>query len=237
DAFFAIMDAQTQKRLDQVDEETKSQLDAIDKQLENEELTEEKREKLEAKRTELEEEADAERKKIEEEAAQRKLAIANFEVLINGGVAVTKALSVDPTGILAAFVAAQVFAELALINAAQIPAFAKGTNYSPEGMALVGEKGPEVVYLPRGSKVKTAAESKRIMNQPLDNRAITEMMNHEIQRQIHLKYDQNVTNKFSQSMSDRNLIKSDSQTREVLYEMTDRIVDELRSQNASRGTI
>jgi hypothetical protein len=32
-------------------------------------------------------------------------------------------------------------------------AYAKGTDYAPGGMALVGERGPELVNLPRGSKV------------------------------------------------------------------------------------
>lgn len=31
--------------------------------------------------------------------------------------------------------------------------YASGTNYAPGGMALVGERGPEIVELPRGSKV------------------------------------------------------------------------------------
>ena len=34
-----------------------------------------------------------------------------------------------------------------------IPGFAKGTNFAPGGMALVGERGPELVNLPRGSQV------------------------------------------------------------------------------------
>lgn len=34
-----------------------------------------------------------------------------------------------------------------------IPGFATGTNYAPGGLAVVGEKGPELVNLPRGSKV------------------------------------------------------------------------------------
>jgi hypothetical protein len=34
-----------------------------------------------------------------------------------------------------------------------IPGFATGTNFAPGGMALVGEKGPELVNLPRGSQV------------------------------------------------------------------------------------
>jgi hypothetical protein len=32
-------------------------------------------------------------------------------------------------------------------------AFASGTNFAPGGAALVGERGPEIVYLPRGSQV------------------------------------------------------------------------------------
>jgi len=32
-------------------------------------------------------------------------------------------------------------------------AFADGTNFAPGGAALVGERGPEIVYLPRGSQV------------------------------------------------------------------------------------
>ncbi len=34
-----------------------------------------------------------------------------------------------------------------------IPGFAGGTNFAPGGLALVGEKGPELVNLPRGSQV------------------------------------------------------------------------------------
>lgn len=34
-----------------------------------------------------------------------------------------------------------------------VPAFANGTNFAPGGMALVGERGPEIVNLPRGSQV------------------------------------------------------------------------------------
>ncbi|GEC15152.1 tape measure protein [Nitrobacter winogradskyi] len=34
-----------------------------------------------------------------------------------------------------------------------IPKFANGTNFAPGGMAIVGERGPELVNLPRGSEV------------------------------------------------------------------------------------
>jgi len=47
---------------------------------------------------------------------------------------------------------------LAMITAAQssiksVSKFASGTNYAPGGLALVGERGPELVNLPRGSQV------------------------------------------------------------------------------------
>jgi len=41
----------------------------------------------------------------------------------------------------------------------QIPGFANGTDYAPGGMAWVGERGPELVNLPRGSQVFSNQES------------------------------------------------------------------------------
>ncbi len=46
------------------------------------------------------------------------------------------------------------------------PAFARGTGSAPGGFALVGEQGPELIYLPKGSAVKTAGETKSIMAGP-----------------------------------------------------------------------
>ena len=39
------------------------------------------------------------------------------------------------------------------INSAKIPGYAGGTNFHPGGLALVGERGPELVDMPRGSRV------------------------------------------------------------------------------------
>ena len=41
-----------------------------------------------------------------------------------------------------------------------IPGFANGTNFAPGGLAWVGERGPELVELPRGSRVHTAEASR-----------------------------------------------------------------------------
>ncbi|MBO9437338.1 hypothetical protein J7354_01565 [Sulfitobacter sp. R18_2] len=40
-----------------------------------------------------------------------------------------------------------------LMSSIGIPGFANGTNYAPGGLAMVGERGPELVNLPRGSRV------------------------------------------------------------------------------------
>ena len=48
-----------------------------------------------------------------------------------------------------------------------LPFFASGTNYAPGGLSVVGEKGAELVNLPRGSKVYTASQTKNIMSDAL----------------------------------------------------------------------
>jgi hypothetical protein len=42
--------------------------------------------------------------------------------------------------------------------------FAAGTNFAPGGIALVGERGPELVNLPRGSQVITASRTRHILD-------------------------------------------------------------------------
>ncbi|MBC8531812.1 phage tail tape measure protein [Gehongia tenuis] len=49
-------------------------------------------------------------------------------------------------------------------SASRVPSYAVGTSYHPGGMALVGEQGPELVALPRGSKVYTARQTEAVMN-------------------------------------------------------------------------
>ena len=42
--------------------------------------------------------------------------------------------------------------------------FASGTDFAPGGMAIVGEQGPELVSLPRGSKVYNSSQTSDMMN-------------------------------------------------------------------------
>lgn len=46
----------------------------------------------------------------------------------------------------------------------EIPMLAKGTSNFKGGQAIVGEEGPELVTMPRGSRVNTAAQTSRILD-------------------------------------------------------------------------
>lgn len=52
-----------------------------------------------------------------------------------------------------------------------VPLFAKGTNFAPGGPAILGENGPELVNLPRGSEVKTASQTRQILSGATRNKA------------------------------------------------------------------
>ena len=55
----------------------------------------------------------------------------------------------------------------------KVPAYATGTPFHPGGLALVGERGPELVKLPRGSSVYTHSETERILSGGGDTYYIT----------------------------------------------------------------
>ncbi len=65
-----------------------------------------------------------------------------------------------------ASMALQAFVFKPLALALGIPGFASGTDFAPGGLALVGEKGPELVNLPRGSQV-IPNDRLRKVNNPL----------------------------------------------------------------------
>ncbi|HXF62562.1 MAG TPA: hypothetical protein VNK95_13155, partial [Caldilineaceae bacterium] len=53
------------------------------------------------------------------------------------------------------------------LNLPGIPGFAAGTAFAPGGLALVGERGPELIELPRGARVYDAAETRQMMGEGL----------------------------------------------------------------------
>lgn len=54
---------------------------------------------------------------------------------------------------------------IAALIKGKIPGFASGTSSAPGGLALVGERGPELVNLPRGSQVISNAALRRLQTQ------------------------------------------------------------------------
>lgn len=58
-----------------------------------------------------------------------------------------------------------------------ITAFASGTESAPGGLALVGEEGPEIMSVPRGSRVSTAAETRRLLGGANDNASAAPVVN------------------------------------------------------------
>lgn len=65
--------------------------------------------------------------------------------------------------------------QIGAIAATPIPAFAKGGIMPYDGMAMVGEQGPELVNLPAGAQVVNNTETNRILNN--DNKQITVQVN------------------------------------------------------------
>jgi tape measure domain-containing protein len=53
-----------------------------------------------------------------------------------------------------------------------VPPFAKGTLSAPGGLALVGELGPEIIDLPRGSRVHTAQQTRQMIDQEMFAKAV-----------------------------------------------------------------
>lgn len=58
-----------------------------------------------------------------------------------------------------------------------MPAFANGTSNAPGGLAMVGERGPEMVNLPSGSRVFDAQKTERMMGDGSDEITINQTIN------------------------------------------------------------
>jgi len=119
----------------------------------------------------LKEKADALKEKMEEVKGAFKSA---FVGLVTGAKSLKESIS-DLLGKFAEMLASSAFDALwgGMIGGGKrkgiggflggIFGFANGTPSAPGGMALVGERGPELVNLPRGSQVKTNAQTMTMM--------------------------------------------------------------------------
>lgn len=87
-------------------------------------------------------------KKLKTKQAKQDKANALFKAAINTALAVTNMLSSSgPLGFITAAIAAAIgVAQIAIIAARPIPQYAKGTNRAGKGLAIVGEKGRELIF-------------------------------------------------------------------------------------------
>lgn len=125
----------------------------------------------------------AEENKLKIKQAKRDKLQALFNIGLNTAEAITRSVALSPLtgGMPFAAIAATIGAiQAALVLARPLPQFYKGTTSSPEGPALVGERGQELIkspsgkmeltgnkaevrYLEKGSVVYTATETKRML--------------------------------------------------------------------------
>ena len=177
-SIFSFFDAIRQRRNQESEEEIAKLEERTKQQLENENLTAKQREAILNRERAL-------REKLEKEQAERNRRLAIFnkalaitESIIQTALQVVKLGIITPQAILAGILGG---VQTAAIAAQPIPAFAKGTSNAPGGLALVGEKGREIIVepsgrvsltgnraelrdIPQGSTVLTNAISERILS-------------------------------------------------------------------------
>ena len=105
--------------------------------------------------------AEAERQDLALRRRQAKAerAQALFEIAVQTALAVVEALPNIPLSIV---VGAAGALQAGTVLATPLPAYAVGTDSAAGGLALVGERGPEIVDIPRGASVLTNARSEQL---------------------------------------------------------------------------
>jgi hypothetical protein len=175
-------DIDFQREMAQIEQRDKALSESYDKELKAIELSGKSKAQQEVDKRRLEAQTEAQRKRIDRDrikAARKKAQsdkasdIAN--IITGTASAVVAALGAKPYGpqniALASFTGAIGLANLARAAAAPLPQFAKGTNSAPGGLAVVSERGQELVIEPSGKKYLTPA-TESIINLPKGSKVI-----------------------------------------------------------------
>ncbi len=105
----------------------------------------------------IDKEYSTKQKALQKEQAQRDKELAVIGIILNTARGITAALASSNVplsiaiGILGAI-------QLATAKGVKLPAFEKGTDHAPGGLAIVGEKGSELLIAPSGSVSLTPSE-------------------------------------------------------------------------------
>lgn len=146
------------RRIQEIEAEIDANQEAYDKKVEEIDALAEKdvitKEEAEARKRVAEEQSSARNAELEKKKADLQTRQARFQKTIDitqtiaaTALAVTKAL---PNLVLAALVGAMGAAQLATIIAQPIPKYAKGTDYHPGGLAIVGDAGKHEAVISGG---------------------------------------------------------------------------------------
>lgn len=119
---------------------------------------------------------------------------------------------------------------------------AKGTNFSPGGITLVGEEGPELVELPRGARVNTARETRDIFSQareqintPISPPVLKSSNNNDTQSTPSVSINLNMSGVMTRSRFEQRQVAKDM-IESVNEELRSRGVDEIGGGNL-RGVV
>lgn len=142
DMMFEALNINVQKQLDALDKFYTTDADEAARNADKKYLTEKQYEK----------------KKAELTLKQQKLNKASslFQIGIQTAMAIMNAMATAPwpvSIIQAALAGTMGAAQLAIAAAKPLPQYAKGRNGGPGEYALVGEKGPELMYVPEGASI------------------------------------------------------------------------------------
>ena len=169
-----------QRQSDLIDINKAKEIERINSSIEGEEIKASKIKILEAQTLAKKEEISRKERQIKLEQARFEKAVNIAKIIQSTAVGIIEALPNIPLSVLVGAIGA---VQLAKVVATKIPAFEKGTNNSPEGVALVGEKGiegridpdgkmsltpngPSLTYLKKGSKIIPNHEIKKTLNSP-----------------------------------------------------------------------
>lgn len=131
----------------------------------------------------IEREAEERRKKVRIEQAKADKKEAIFQIALQTAVAVMRALSSSPPPknfVEAAIVGAIGAAQAAVVLARPLPEFAKGTNNSPEGLAIVGERGSELIVDGKTGKTRLSPDRPSITNLSKGSQVIPAHITHKL---------------------------------------------------------
>ena len=171
EAFSAVTDvmgALSDRRIAAIESEREAALGQIDAEIAASEnrgkvLTQEEaqREAVLARRAAVDAEYAEKERAERRKAAEAEKRNALFQIAINTAINATKA-GLNPFQV--AGIIALGAAQAAAVAAQPIPAYARGTDKHPGGMALVGEEGPEIVSLPRGTGVVPNPDTRALLS-------------------------------------------------------------------------